>query len=50
MGVKTTNPRFIRMKELPQIQPSRMIKNRGNHLNFTVAKVREVYQAILFCV
>jgi hypothetical protein len=38
MGVKTTNPRFMRMKELPQIQPSRMIKNRGNHLNFTLQK------------
>jgi hypothetical protein len=50
MGVKTSKPRFMRMKELPHIQPSRMIKNRGSHLNFTITKVREDWAVILFCV
>jgi len=35
MGVKTSNPRFMRMKELPQIEPRKMIKNRGNQENLT---------------
>ncbi len=50
MGVNTVSPRFMRMKELPQIHPKIMIKNRGNHLNFTSTKVRELGIGILPCV
>lgn len=39
IGVKTSNPRFIKMNELPQMEPSRMIKNKGSQVNFTYTKV-----------
>jgi hypothetical protein len=37
-GLKTKSPRFMRMNELPQIQPNSIIKTAGNHEYFTLQK------------